>query len=99
MRKRANVIDVDFLWRFVAALFHLRAKTLFLIDGIVQLGKTVGNFHARRVDFKSFGQGWIVGFLLRKRRYISGKVVKNCRLDEFVFSDGLEEKPCPFAIG
>ncbi len=55
MTQGANVVRIHFLWRFLSALFHLCAKTALLIERIVQLGKTVGEFLAGDEEFKAFG--------------------------------------------
>ena len=58
--QRANVIHVHFLRRFLPAFFHLRAKTPLLIGGIVQLGESVGDFHARDEQLEPLGERGIV---------------------------------------
>src|SRR5438477_4657780 len=64
MRERANVVDVDLLWRLVATLGHLREEATFLFRRIVEFREAVGDLHPRDVDLESLGQRRIFGLLL-----------------------------------
>src|SRR4051812_9624285 len=53
MRERSHVVDVELSWRFIAAMCDLRQETALLFCGIVQFGKSIGDFHAGDVNLKS----------------------------------------------
>jgi len=85
MAERADIIHVELLRDFVAALGHLREEAPLLLGGVIQLRKAVGHFHPRDVNLKSLRHRRVVRLLLRERRDVGRKFVKDRGLDKLVF--------------
>ena len=69
-----------------------KGKTRLLVGRIIQLGKTIGKFHARDEEFKAFGESRVVLAALRERGDVGREIVNKRRLDKVLLRDHLESK-------
>ena len=99
MGQRANIIHVELLRHFVAALRDLRQESSLLFRRIVQFRKAIGDFHPRHVNLEALRQGRIVWLLLRQRRNVGRIFVQNRWLNQLVFRNRFKQQARPFAIG
>src|SRR5580692_2303588 len=96
--QRPNVVNIQLLWHLITALRNLCLESPLLLSGIVQLRKSVRDFHPRHVNLKSLRQRRIFRLLLRQRRNVRRKIVQNRRLHQLALRDRLKQQSRPLAI-
>ena len=91
--ERAEEVLVDD-HRFIVTLVgqtHLIHETLFLVDGVVELGVGVGQLLAVDHQLETLGQAGFAAVHLRQRRHFHGVVGDEGGLDELAFAGFAED--------